>query len=210
MATPSSSEEIFHVENNAILTTTDAVSVQNTFNYLSDHLDQFRVGSEFVIVCGVHGSPEGQLKHGDEDFRYDYEMMFRWFMNHKKYGHQAKIVEERKYNMGKVLEISSIEDKSEKGKYYLSDDSKTKLQNEFERILASETPVVLVLASCWSFRSEISNILRSTGLYSAVITSEDRGNITAGKLFKLDNEQKDLLKEIASNDTKKDIILFGN
>ena len=69
---------------------------------------------------------------------------------------------------------------------------------------------MLVLASCWSFRSEISNILRSTGLYSAVITSEDRGNITAGKLFKLDNEQKDLLKEIASNDTKKDIILFGN
>ena len=208
MATPYiSSEEIFHIENNAILTTTDRVSVQNTFNYLSDHLDQFRVGSEFVIVCGVHGSPEGQLKQGDEDFRYDYEMMFRWFRNHKKYGHQAKIVEERKYNMGKILEISSIEDETEKGKYLLTDDSKTKLQNEFERIVASETPVVLVLASCWSFRSEISYILRSTGLYSALIASEDRGNITAGKLFKLDNEQKDLLKKIANDDTKNDYFL---
>ena len=210
MATPDIfSQEIFHIENNAILTTTDRVSVQNTFNYLSDHLDQFKVGSEFVIVCGVHGSPEGQLKQGDEDFRYDYEMMFRWFRNHKKYGHEAKIVEERKYNMGKILEISSIEEETEKGKYLLTDDSKTKLQNEFERILASETPVVLVLASCWSFRSMISNILRSTGLYSALIASEDRGNITAGKLFKLNNEQQDLLKEITNDDSKKDIIIFG-
>ena len=109
-----------------------------------------------------------------------------------------------------VWDFTKVEDKTEKRIYLLSDDSKKKLQNEFERILASDTPVVLVLASCWSFRSEISNILRSTGLYSALIASEDRGNITAGKLFKLDNEQQDLLKEIANDASKKDIIIFGD
>ena len=77
--------EKYHVENNIILTTIDEITVQQTFNYLCTNLDQFRVGSEFVVVCGVHGSPEGYLLEGDEDFRYDYEAMFRWFNSQKHY-----------------------------------------------------------------------------------------------------------------------------
>ena len=203
------SDERIHVENNVILTTKDEISVQQMFNYLTKNLDKFRVDSEFVIICGVHGSPNGKLCKSDEDFRYDYEMMNRWFKNHKKYGRQAKIVEDRKYKMSTVIEVNSIKQEMKEGQYLLTDESKAKLQNEFERILSSDKPVVLILASCWSFRSDISNILRSTGLYSALILSEERGSITAGKLFQLDHEQKDFLREITQDDTKKDIFIFG-
>ena len=55
------SDELFHVENNVILTTKDSIRVQQTFNYLSNNLDKFRVGSEFVVICGVHGSEKGEL-----------------------------------------------------------------------------------------------------------------------------------------------------
>ena len=203
------SDERIHVENNVILTTKDEISVQQMFNYLTKNLDKFRVDSEFVIICGVHGSPHGKLCKSDEDFRYDYEMMNRWFKNHKKYGRQAKIVEDRKYKMSTVIEVNSIKQEMKEGQYLLTDESKAKLQNEFERILSLDKPVVLILASCWSFRSDISNILRSTGLYSALIISEERGSITAGKLFQLDHEQKDFLREITQDDTKKDIFIFG-
>ena len=54
MATGMVPDELIHVENNVILTTKDLIRVQQLFNYLSTNLDKFRVGSEFVVLCGVH------------------------------------------------------------------------------------------------------------------------------------------------------------
>ena len=74
MATSSPvSNERIHVENNIILTTKDEISSQQTFNYLSKNLDRFRVGSEFVVVCGVHGAPGGKMLEGKDlfDWRYN-------------------------------------------------------------------------------------------------------------------------------------------
>ena len=207
-AAPVSDHKI-NVENNVILTTKDQITVQQVFNYLTTNLDRFRVGSEFVVVCGVHGSDKGELKEGDEDFRYDYETMYRWFKNHEKYSHQAQIVEERQYNMETVVEVNSVEHESQEGKYVLDEKSKEALKNEFERVISLDKPIVLVLASCWSFQSEISNILRAVGLYSALNLLEDHGKISAGKMFKLDKDQKDFLKSITFDETIKDVIVDG-
>ena len=207
-AAPVSDHKI-NVENNVILTTVDEISVQQVFNYLTKNLDRFRVGSEFVVVCGVHGSDQGELKEGDEDFRYDYEMMFRWFKNRRKYNHQVQVVQDRKYNMGTVIEMNSVEYESEEGKYELDENSKHKLKTEFERVISLDKPLVLVLASCWSFNSEISTILRAAGIYSAINLLEDHGDISAGNMFRLDKDQKHLLQSIAFNETIKDVILNG-
>ena len=203
------SDDIINVENNVILTTKDEITVQQVFNYLTKNLDRFRVGSEFVVVCGFHGSDKGELKEYDEDFRYDYEMMMRWFKNHQKYSHQAQIIEERQYNMQTVVELNSVKHESQEGKYVLDENSKDTLKNEFERVVSLDKPIVLVLASCWSFQSEISNILRAVGLYSALNLLEDHGEISAGKMFKLDNDQKDFLKSIAFDETIKDVVVDG-
>ena len=53
--------------------------------------------------------------------------------------------------------------------------TKEDIVKEFQRILNTETQTVLILASVWSFHSEISNILRSNDLYSAIIASYERG-----------------------------------
>ena len=203
------SDHKINVENNVILTTTDEISVQQVFNYLTDNLDRFRVGSEFVVVCGVHGSDLGELKEGDEDFRYDYEMMFRWFKNRRKYNHQVQVVEDRQYNMGTVLEVNSVEHESKEGKYVLDENSKHILKTEFQRIMLLDKPIVLILASCWSFNSEISTILRAEGIYSAINLLEEHGEISAGNMFCLDMDQKYLLQSIAFDETIKDVILNG-
>ena len=218
--------ERFHVEKNVILTTNDDITVQQTFNYLCRNLDQFRVGAEFVVVCGVHGSPEGKLLEADEDFRYDYEAMFRWFHTEKRYKQCAprnrkpfKMIEERQYQMGTVIEVSSEEEPNHEGKYSLDEKSKSELKNEFERVLGKNRPIVLILASCWSHNSEISNILRSTGLYSVIRMIEDKAELTAGRMFRLDDTQMEVIEKVKDDHTKnenpgslgaKNVLLFGS
>ena len=111
--------------------------------------------------------------------------------------------------MGNVLTVFSKADKNREGRYVLYESSKERIKIEFERVANAQKPIVLILASCWSFRSEISNILRYTGLYAALNLSEDRGKITAGKMFTLTNEQQNLLKKIIEHPEMKDVIIFG-
>ena len=179
----------FHIENNTIITSKKAITVQQMFNFLSKNLDKFRVGSQFVMVSGVHGCEEGDLLQGDdESLVQDYRMMYGWFRNHKKYGQLAKMVENRKYemNLNSVIGVTSEEDKTQKGKFVLSKDSIMAIKNEFEQILDLEQPIVLILASCWSHRCQVADILRSTGIFTVMNVLEDGGNNTNGKMFVLD------------------------
>ena len=112
--------------------------------------------------------------------------------------------------METVLEVNSVEHESQKGKYVLDENSREDLTNEFKRVISLDKPIVLVLASCWSFQSEISNILRAVGLYSALNLLEDHGEVSAGKMFKLDKDQKDFLESITFDETIKDVIVDGN
>ena len=205
-----SNTQKFHVENGVIITTKEEVTVQHVFNYLTENFDKFRVGSEFITVCGVHGGENGKLGEADEDFRYDYEMMNRWFKNHEKYGKQAKIVQDRKYVMETVLEVSSEEAETQDGTYVLQDDSKEKLKTKFEEVLAKQVPMVLILASCFSFKSQICDILRSTGLLTVFNVLEERGDITNGNMFLLDPEQQEFFKTISDEQLDiKDVIVGG-
>ena len=206
------SDEIVHVENNVILTTKDEISCQQTFNYLSTNLDRFRVGSEFVVVCGLHGGPRGEMLRGDKVFHHDYEMMFRWFRTEKRYKQCApksrkpfQLIEERQYQMGTVVKLYSGKyPDPDEGRYKLDENSKHALKTEFERLLATKRPVVLLLASCWSHRSEISAIMRSCGIYSTIRMREDQGELTQGRFFTLDSQQIDVLSNVAVDHDKND------
>ena len=200
----------FHVENDVIITTTDEITVQQVFNHLSENLGTFRVNSQFIVVCGVHGSEKGELGCGDIDLVSDYHAMFEWFHLQKRYPRQAKIVEEQKYRMGTVLTVFSKKDEYQPGKYVLQAHCKAELKTKFEDLLTRCVPIVLILASCWSYRSEICNILRSVGLLTVLNVLEERGKITNGNMFLLDQEQQDFFRTICNVlPMIKDIILTG-
>ena len=188
----------FHVENDTIITTKDEITVQHVFNYLSKNLHKFRVGSQFTIVCGVHGYPDGKLGEGDIDLVADYHAMLEWFNMVERYPRQAKLVEERQYQMGNPLTVFSKKDKIHNDKYILQTHSRMELKIKFEELLYKRKPIVLILASCWSYKSEISNILRSVGIFTVMNILEERGKITNGQMFLLDPEQQEFLKKIAN------------
>ena len=204
-----STNEKFHVENDVIITTKDAITVEEVSNYLKENFNNFKLGSEFVILCGIHGSKDGAMGRFDYDLVDDYRGMFERFLVAKHFQAQAKVIKEREYQMGNVVTVFSKADKNREGRYVLYESSKERIKIEFERVANAQKPIVLILASCWSFRSEISNILRSTGLYAALNISEDRGKITTGKMFTLTNEQQNLLKQITEHPEIKDVIIFG-
>ena len=184
---------------------------QEVYNHLSENLDKFRMGSQFIVACGVHGSDTGELGCGDIDLVSDYHAMFEWFHNHVKYPRQAKIVAERKYRMGTVITMFSKRDKNRPGKYVLQTHCKEDLKLKFEDFLSKRVPTVLVLASCWSYRSEICDIIRSTGLLTVLNVLEDRAKITNGNMLLLDQEQQDFFRTICDVFLMiKDIILAGN
>ena len=112
--------------------------------------------------------------------------------------------------METVLEVSSKEDETQDGTYVLEDDSKAKLKTKFEEVLAKQVPMVLILASCFSFKSQICDILRSTGLLTVLNVLEERGDITNGNMFLLDPEQQGFFKIISDEELNiKDVIVGG-
>ena len=103
------------------------------------------------------------------------------------------------YQMGTVVEVTSVRDPDREGRYNLAEKSKVALKTEIERLLETKRSVVLFLASCWSYCSESSDILRSCGVYSTIRLLQDKGELTEGRFFKLDSNQSNILSTVASD-----------
>ena len=191
-----------HIENGIIYTFRDEINAFEVEEYLRDRIYQYRIGTRFIVFCGFHTSDDGQLGISDLNLVDHYQAMF----NRLNSECQEPIFE-RQYKMEEIIPIYS--EKSDLGKFLLTTQSKSEIKMLAEDIGMTKTPYILILASCYSHRSEVSNILRSSGIYSALHISEDLGKLTEGKSFFLSQEQRDLLQSISTQFGIKDIFIFG-
>ena len=115
----------------------------------------------------------------------------------------------KKFSLGETISLFSNKVRRS-NKRVLQKTSRNTINAKFEQLLKTEYPHVFIFASCFSNESEINDILRSSGMYSCLLISAERGDITCGRVCHLDKEQQDLLK-IASNTEFpiKDIIIYG-
>ena len=109
--------------------------------------------------------------------------------------------------MGKIIPLRS--EKSNSDNYTLTCQSMSEIKMLAEDIVMTKTSYILILASCYSHRSEVSTVLRSAGIYSALHISEDLGKLTKGKSFFLSQEQMDFLLLISTQLNKKDVFIVG-
>ena len=199
----------FHSVNDVIITTTDQVDVEEVFKYLRVRLNYFREKSQFILVGGVHTSESGEIGAIDDDLLYDFREMFERFHNHQKWPAEAKIVQEKQFLIGTVIPVLSIRDKHHKGKFLIAESSRISFKIEFEKIKKTENPVVLIVASCWSYRSQLSNLLLSAGIFSVLNISEERAKLTLGRMLQLDEKQQKFLQTITQIIVIKDAIVGG-
>ena len=79
--------------------------------------------------------------------------------------------------------------------YSLSDLSKEVLSNLAEELLERQKPYALIFASCFSYKSSINDVLAANGLLSSLNISVDKGTISSGSVFELDNQQKEIIRK---------------
>ena len=203
------SEIQFHVENDEILTAASNEELQTgqVLKYLGKNLQKFKMGSKFVLVCGVREDPDGNLFEADRKNVNEYYHMFKNFHDDKINNDIGRIVEEKQYKIGTVIQV--LFDEKQDGQQFAlqKKHSKAFIKKEFKRMLSSREPIVWILVS---HKNELFHIFQSFGLFSTNGVSEERDtDIISGKFFQLDDKQNEFLKEISNDDTKKDIILAG-
>ena len=191
-----------HIENGIIYTFRDEVNAFEVEEYLKDNITQYKIGTCFFVFCGVHTTDDGELAGTDINLVDHYQAMF----DRLNEDCNSPIID-RQYQMGKIIPLSS--EKSNCGHYILTSQSKSEIKILAEDIVMTKTPYILILASCYSHRSEVSTVLRSAGIYSALHVSEDLGKLTKGKSFFLSQEQMELLQLVSTQSSKKDIFIFG-
>ena len=77
--------------------------------------------------------------------------------------------------------------------YSLSDLSKEVLSKLANELIERQRPYALVFASCYSYRSSINDVFAANGLLSSLYISVDKGAISSGTVFALDNQQKQII-----------------
>ena len=201
----------FHMDNDVIITTKDEITVEQMFNHLRGRLNDFRDKSQFIVICGYHTSKTGEIGAIDHDLLYDYQCLLQRFHDHKRYPREAKIAQDKQFRMGSIIPVNTIRDWSQKPKevYSLAENTKEQIKITFEDVLAKKVPIVLIVASCYSYNSEIFYTLQSLGIFAAINLLEEQGDITCGKFFELDFGQQELIKLIATQLGIKDIIISG-
>ena len=106
-------------------------------------------------------------------------------------------IEKMEYEFESVL-LSAVPFRDNDGimRYKLDRLGERNLRSKFLAVLESEDPHVLVFGTCFSKKSEVNDYITLCGLYPTLFLSADLGNVTEGKRFKLDDQQRDVIKQL--------------
>ena len=80
--------------------------------------------------------------------------------------------------------------------YELSEVSRWDVKQLAKKLRKSKRPSVLIFASCYSFQSEIRELLIANGILASLNISKDRGMVSEGKMFALDKQQQYVIDTI--------------
>ena len=206
------------MERNVIITANEKINGIKLEKFLLDNLKKFQEKTDFIVLSGHHheknesdgtvsvGKTESALTDG---FVAVFERLYKHSKSHSDC--QKCMWKAKKFRNSNIY-IKTIK----KGdKYVISEAAKSKVKSKFEDLLKADKPHVLIFASCFSYLSEINHTLRASGLYSCLLVSTERSEITLGKVCHLDKEQQELLESVTKVDDEnglfliKDVIIGG-
>ena len=183
----------FATENMVIITSTKPIQMIEWRMHLLDHWEEvMKENTRLLVVSGTHGCQDGQLGDNEKESEGFVKQSKRFVEGFKK---KRKQDIEQKNIVFAVMDIS----KHKEGR---------KVEEEFITVLKEFDPSVLLLGFCWSERSELQDILRSAGIYAAMILSEDLKEVTQDRYVKLDPCQKEVIEEMASKRWR-NVFLWG-
>merc|ERR1719367_1456455 len=169
------------------------LNLDNLFLILSLS-EVMKENTRLLVLTGVHGQQSGEIGGKDNGFVRDSRGQIRKLEG--KFEAQIKA--------GKItMELEDV------GLHNASDTSTKKLDEEkFVEAVKKFKPTVLVLAFCWSHKSELNDLLRAAGIYSTIVLREELAQITESRQVHLDEDQRNLIQRIAE-EKPKNVFLWG-
>ena len=80
--------------------------------------------------------------------------------------------------------------------YEFTTAAESQLKHTFDTFITKKKPGILILATCFSEKSKVNELLQKYGLYAALKISADRGKLTDGRIYKLDEDQSIVLEKV--------------
>ena len=158
--------------------------------YLASHWDRLMPeNTRLLVLAGIHGMKDGRLggrEDREDGFVEDSRSQLRVLQRAK-----AAEIAEKKITMD-VEDVGRHDDLGQLGE-----------------AVRQFRPTVLVLAFCWSKESQLNDVLRAAGIYTAMTLREERAQITESRLVELDQGQEDVVRKIADQKSR-NIFLWGS
>ena len=147
---------------------------------------------KIICLVGVHGDKKG---HVTTEKNEQLKKWVRRIPNFQNFGDRSISLQSFLKNMDVELEMLDI------SQFHVSQDRvfSQELDDKIKTVLNQDESmeIFLVLAMCYSNVSITNDILRSAGIYSNLIISEDRGRTSKGRCLTLDKDQSLILKEVS-------------
>ena len=150
-----------------------------------------RPNSKLLVLAGIHGGPRGKLGQADFGLLDDYERHVKFLKN--KYNDEIA---------NKNIEIVVENVGSHMGPEKLNEET-------FVEAVIKHKPTIISLAFCFTNVSELNNVLRAAGIYTLLILTKDRAEITEDRCVVLDKTQQDIIQTVAKK-YPKNIFLWGS
>ena len=192
----------FHNENSNFITATVEIDATELETHIKERIlnGDFFPNTKFVVVAGSHHglNHSGEIVPGKTDYKllqgFEYKVFNSLFQLNDSVGNN--IWEQMNFS----YELVTLACSSDDGRYFdLSKRSERKLTKLAKDLCDQTNPICVVFASCYSFQSPIKDFLIEKGVLAAIDISKDRGEISGGRIFAFDEDQKelnDLLREV--------------
>ena len=80
--------------------------------------------------------------------------------------------------------------------YQFTSLAKHTIGTTFKDFIRKKEPAILILATCYSEKSDVNKLLWEYGHYAALNISADRGQLTDGRIYELDGDQSIVLEKV--------------
>ena len=200
--------DVYTLEGNAIICSNNTVTKEDFQNFFKTKFSEvktnpnnpfFLKGTTFWTFTGIHGKSDGKQGNPVGKGLDEHDNIIG------KIGDDFKdIIETMNYTFRPVRYIGKP-----RGTSGINLRQKLSVDEVLELFVDKNFPNVLILAYCFSSKNELKNFLYQHGILSFATLKNERGEITDGKMFLLDKEQKDLIKTVVEDENVKDCILAG-
>ena len=186
---------VFYDEHLVIISSNEDINMLQWSEHLAENWDRLmKENTRLLVLAGVHGKEDGELGKNEikgrdnfvEDSKKQIERLKRGFKDD---------IEKRNMEFS-VRDVGSHRKRSE-----LDSVAFIAAVKEFH-------PTMILLAFCWSHKSELNDVLRAAGVYSTLILREDLAQVTESRYVHLDPGQRELIKKVAS-EKPRGVFLWG-